>query len=159
LFSNLDGVVEVIVGYSGGHTLNPTYKSINDHCECIRVYYHPQIITYEELLDVYFQEITNSGSIFRPARSSQYRNVILPHTTFQFAIAKRKLDEFIKIKAESVVSKVAIQTGPSAPRTVGQKAPHCDHRKQVYIDVEMSKYFYRAEDYHQKYFQKRNREL
>lgn len=54
-FSKLDGVLETEVGYTGGTSSNPTYHAIDDHCEAVQVEFDPHIITYEQLLKLFWQ--------------------------------------------------------------------------------------------------------
>ncbi len=166
-FSNLDGVIEVIVGYTGGDQPNPTYKAIKDHSESVRIYYHPQIVTYEDLLEKFFEEITLSGAIFTPSYSKQYRNVILPHNQLQHSAAIRKIDEFSKRlsygqKAIGMAAFMMHQSSVSpnnALPPISTAFPPVESVSKIYVDIELNKDFYRAEDYHQKYLQKQNRDI
>lgn len=65
-------MVHSYVGYAGGSTENPTYNSIGDHAETVKVIYDPKIISYEELVDFY---IENTDANFRPM-SGQYRYIV-----------------------------------------------------------------------------------
>jgi methionine-S-sulfoxide reductase len=89
IFSNLDGVNEVIVGYAGGKTEWPTYKSIQDHTEAVRVIYDPTKLKYEDIL-VHF---ANEGGISTyPSYSRQYRSALLVHNEEQ----RRKAQVFLE---------------------------------------------------------------
>jgi peptide-methionine (S)-S-oxide reductase len=81
IYESLKGVDEVISGYSGGHTKNPTYESSNTgrtgHAEAVEVIYDPEIIDFATLVDVYFgsqnpTQVNGQG----PDRGSQYRSII-----------------------------------------------------------------------------------
>jgi peptide methionine sulfoxide reductase MsrA len=86
------------------------------------VFYDPNLISYEEILDLYFDQL--GGSIYQPSYGCQYRSAILVHNSEQREIAMRYLSYKKK-----------------------------DGRK-VYVDIEEAGDFYRAEEYHQKYFMK-----
>ena len=118
--------MDVVVGYAGGQQDWPTYRNIKDHTEAVRITFHPQIISYEDLLEHFFDEL--GGPPVSPAYSRQYRNAILPHNEKQHLIANRKLQEF---------------------------STRFDNRK-LFIDVEDATDFYRAEEYHQKYIEKQS---
>ena len=84
-FEKLDGVKEVLSGYTGGHTVNPSYEQVSSggtgHLEAIQVLYDPSKISYERLLDVFWKQInpTDAGGQFVDRGSSYvsavfYRN-------------------------------------------------------------------------------------
>ncbi len=101
VFQNLDGVESVISGYSGGFVENPTYEEVCDrttgHAECLRIEYHPSLITYEELLEVFWAThdpttVNRQGDDVGP----QYRSAIFFHTEEQKELAemhRKKLNE------------------------------------------------------------------
>ncbi len=83
-FGVLKGVVRTRVGYAGGTTPHPTYKKIGDHTETVQVDYDPRVISYGELLEVFWAS-------HRPefqAWSRQYLNVIFYHTPGQKRLAE-----------------------------------------------------------------------
>lgn len=131
-FRKLKGVSEVICGYSGGHTSNPTYNDVctgkTGHVEVVQVEYDPSQITYDELLNT-FWNCHNPTTLNRqgPDIGSQYRSVIFFYTTEQEIIANS--------------SKEKIQLG---------KYRH----ELVVTEVLPITKFYRAEEYHQRYFEK-----
>lgn len=92
-FQKVGGVVSTSVGYSGGAMKNPTYKDVctddTGHAEVVQIEYDPKVISYEELLDIFFR-IHNPTSLNRqgPDIGSQYRSVIFFHTPQQEKIAK-----------------------------------------------------------------------
>jgi len=131
-FEKFDGVVEVISGYVGGQTQNPSYTEVSaggtGHAEAIRVVYDPQKITYDELLDIFWQHVdpTDSGGQFVD-RGSQYRPAIFYHDDDQ-----KRLAEESKRKLE----------------TSGR------FDKSIATEIVPVSEFYEAEDYHQDYYKK-----
>ena len=96
-FENLDGVFEVVSGYSGGPEENPTYKEVSagatGHREVIQVVYDPSKVSYEELLDVFWRQIdpTDSGGQFAD-RGNQYETAIYYYDEEQRALAEKSRD-------------------------------------------------------------------
>ena len=131
-FEKFDGVVEVISGYVGGRTQNPTYKEVSaggtGHAEAIRVLYDPQKVTYDELLDIFWRHVdpTDPGGQFVD-RGSQYRPAIFYHDDDQ-----KRLAEESKRKLE----------------TSGR------FDKSIATEIVPVSEFYEAEDYHQDYYKK-----
>ncbi len=80
-FEELYGVIEVIAGYTGGHKENPTYEEVSSgktgHLEAVQITFDPSIITYTELLDVFWNQIdpTDAGGQFAD-RGEQYKTAI-----------------------------------------------------------------------------------
>ncbi len=131
-FEKLEGVIEVISGYTGGRKKNPTYEEVSagetGHTEAVQITYDPTKITYTKLLDVFWKQInpTDSGGQFVD-RGSQYRTAIFYHDEEQKQLAeksKEELDKSGKYK-EAIVTEI----------------------------IEASE-FYKAEDYHQDYYKK-----
>ncbi|MDD3617905.1 MAG: peptide-methionine (R)-S-oxide reductase MsrB [Desulfobulbaceae bacterium] len=131
-FEQLEGVVEVTAGYTGGKTEHPTYEEVSSgstgHYEAVRVVYDPARISYEQLLDVFWRQIdpTDPGGQFAD-RGSQYHTAIFYLDEEQRLAAeesKRKLDES-GMFGRPVVTAIL----PAAP-------------------------FYPAEEYHQDYARK-----
>jgi len=131
-FENLDGAYEVIAGYTGGDTKNPTYAEVSSgktgHYEAIQIRYDPERITYEELLEVYWRQIdpTDAGGQFVD-RGTQYRIAIFYHNQRQKELAeesKRRLEESGR------------------------------YDKPIVTEILPYQEFYPAEDYHQDYYQK-----
>lgn len=131
-FEKLDGVQEVISGYTGGHTVNPTYQDVTSettgHVEAIEVTYDPAKVTYEKLLDVFWRQIdpTDAGGQFVD-RGPSYKSAIFYHND-----AQKKL-------AEESKKKLA-QSGRFA--------------KPIVTEIRPAAPFYKAEDYHQDYWKK-----
>lgn len=131
-FEQLEGVKEVISGYSGGDVEDPEYSEVasggTGHLESVRIYYDPNIITYEELLDVFWRQInpTDAGGQFAD-RGEQYSTAIFYHDDEQMKAAeksKKTLDESGKFD-EPIATAI---------REAGE--------------------FYPAEQYHQDYYKK-----
>ena len=131
-FRCLPGVVDVAAGYSGGHMPNPTYKDVcshtTGHAEVVQVTFDPQKITYDQLLDVFWQ-IHNPTQVNRqgPDVGSQYRSAIFVHSSEQQAIAEK--------------SKAALAASGKFQRPIA-------------TEITTAGPFYRAEEYHQKYLEK-----
>ena len=101
VFERVKGVKDVISGYAGGHVLNPTYKQVKSgttgHIEVVQVLYDPSIITYEELLKIYFYaHDPTSVDQQEEDYGSQYRSALFYHSPEQKAIAERIFEEVDK---------------------------------------------------------------
>jgi peptide-methionine (S)-S-oxide reductase len=79
----MDGVIRTYVGYAGGTKKNPSYYSLGDHTETIRVYYDPKKVSYEQLLDIFWAEHDPTA---RPW-SKQYKSAIFYHSEEQKRLA------------------------------------------------------------------------
>ncbi len=131
-FEKIDGVKEVIAGYTGGHTVNPTYEDVvtetTGHYESVEVIYDPAKVSYEKLLDVFWRQInpTDAGGQFVD-RGPSYRTAIFYHNEDQ----KRQAEESkIKLAESGRFDKpIVTEILPAGP-------------------------FYRAEEYHQDYWKK-----
>ncbi len=127
IYESVKGVDEVINGYAGGHTKNPTYESSNTgktgHAEAVEVIYDPKIVNFETLVDVYFasQNVTQVNGQGND-RGSQYRSIIFYQNDAQKQIIAKKKDAL----AKKLNAKIAAEVYPF------QK-------------------FWIAEDYHQNY--------
>lgn len=131
-FRKLDGVLDTQVGYTGGHTVNPDYKSVcrgdTGHAEAIEVEFDPAIISYPQLLD-FFWQIHNPTTLNRqgPDIGSQYRSAVFYH------------DEQQRLAAEKLKSEL----------NQGQYAD-----RPIVTEITAAETFYPAEDYHQRYIEK-----
>ena len=131
-FEASDGVVEAVSGYTGGTVVNPTYEQVSrgqtGHLEAVQVYYDPQIISYEELLAVYWRSVdpTDDGGQFFD-RGSQYKTAIFYHDETQRKLATEAKEDLDKSGRFS---------------------------KPVVTEILEFRVFYRAEDYHQDYYKK-----
>jgi peptide-methionine (S)-S-oxide reductase len=135
LFRRLKGVRQTAVGYSGGNTANPTYEQVctdrTGHAEVVRVEFDSAEISYEQLLDVFFENhdpttLNRQG----PDWGSQYRSVVFYHSDEQ------------RLAAEA--AKVRLNASGKFGRS-------------IVTAVEPAAEFYPAEDYHQQYLEKRGR--
>ncbi|MFJ7744902.1 peptide-methionine (R)-S-oxide reductase MsrB [Peribacillus sp. NPDC097295] len=87
-FDEMDGMIKVMSGYTGGTTINPRYKQVisgqTDHVEAVQMVFDPSLISYKELLRVFWQQIdpTDEGGQFSD-RGKQYRSVIFYHNERQ----------------------------------------------------------------------------
>jgi len=132
VFKQIDGVVETVVGYSGGDVENPTYEQVctgtTGHAEVCQVKYDPEKISYKDLLEVFFKT-HDPTTLNRQGADvgTQYRSVIFYHNDVQKNLA---LEYIKKLEREGVYS------------------------KPIVTQVEPLKNFYRAEEYHQNYFEK-----
>lgn len=134
-FMQQAGVVSTTVGYTGGHTENPNYQEVctdtTGHAEAVQVIYDPSIVSYEELLALFFR-LHDPTTLNRqgPDIGSQYRSAIFYHSPGQEAAAHHIKDQLTQSGqfSRSLVTEIA----PAAP-------------------------FYPAEEYHQKYNQKHGR--
>jgi len=131
-FDKLEGVISTTSGYIGGHKNNPTYREVSagstGHAEAVQVRYDPEKVSYEKLLEVFWQQIdpTTPNKQFVDV-GSQYRTGIFYHTEEQ-----RKLAEISRKKmSESGRFSAAIVT-----------------------EITRAMTFYPAEDYHQDYYTK-----
>jgi peptide-methionine (S)-S-oxide reductase len=134
VFSNTKGVTSTQVGYTGGNTKNPTYEQVctdtTGHAEAIEVQYDPNEISYEELVNVFFNNHNpTTPNQQGPDIGIQYRSSIFYHDTKQENIAKQSKEKLNSIAKEKFGQNIVTEIKPADK-------------------------FYRAEDYHQKYFQK-----
>src|SRR6185312_9509487 len=92
-FREIDGVLDAVSGYEGGHTPNPTYHDVctdrTGHAEVVEVEYDPARVAYEDLLTVFWEnhdptQLNRQG----PDWGKQYRSVIFVHTPEQEAVAQ-----------------------------------------------------------------------
>ncbi|HXQ26395.1 MAG TPA: peptide-methionine (S)-S-oxide reductase MsrA [Candidatus Acidoferrales bacterium] len=131
-FRQVKGVTSTAVGYTGGNTKNPTYKEVcgdrTGHAEAVEVEFNPDQVSYRELLAVFFQS-HDPTQLNRqgPDYGSQYRSAIFFHDAEQEAAAR---------DSQAALEKAAIFKRPIVTQIV--PAPE----------------FYRAEEYHQQYFEK-----
>lgn len=130
-FRRLDGVLDTAVGYMGGHVENPTYEQVctgtTGHTEVAQITFDPSRISYEQLLEKYF-EIHDPTQLNRqgPDVGWQYRSVVFAHSDEQADAARRMIE-----------------------RVQGR------FDKPVVTVIEPADTFWRAEEYHQCYLQKR----
>jgi methionine-S-sulfoxide reductase len=131
-YEKLDGVLDVVSGYTGGHVENPTYKQVSSgrtgHIEAVRVSYDADRISYSEILDYFWRHIDptrNDGQFCD--RGPQYRPAIF------------YLDESQR------------QQATASEERIGKIKPFSQELKVELIEASE---FYPAEDYHQDYYKK-----
>ena len=132
-FRKIKGVKSTMVGYTGGRWENPTYNDVcadlTGHAEAIQLQYDPQEVSYEDLLEVFW-------SIHNPTTKNrqgfdygfQYRSVIFYHTPEQELSARRSIEELEKSGR---------------------------FRNRIVTEIVPAATFYTAEEYHQKYYEKK----
>jgi len=134
-FRKVKGVSDVTVGYAGGSTDNPTYEQVcsgmTGHAEVVEVNFDSDQVSFEELLEVFWQ-IHDPTTLNRqgPDIGTQYRSAIFYHSNSQLEFAKNSL---AKLTASGRFS------------------------NPVVTEITEHKSFYRAEEYHQRYFEKMGR--
>lgn len=130
VFEGLNGVISVESGYSGGFVKNPSYREVcngtTGHAEVIQIRFSPEIISYEDLLIIFFNvhdptTLNQQGADI----GTQYRSVIFYHNESQKKIS------------ESVVEKLSRESKFSKP---------------IITQIQNFTAFYKAEEYHQNYF-------
>lgn len=132
-FRQVKGVVSTAVGYEGGTSVNPTYRDVcshgTGHAEVVQVEYDPSRISYEDLLKV-FWENHDPTTLNRqgPDVGSQYRSAIFYHTPEQQAAALASKEKLEGVKR---------------------------FRRPIVTQIVPAATFYKAEDYHQQYLEKR----
>ncbi len=92
---------DVIVGYSGGKSPFPTYRSIGDHTESVRILFDPSIISYEHLLRSMLEQLGDAK--FSPSYSCQYRSAIFFHLDIHYEIASSLLSEVQKASGKKIM--------------------------------------------------------
>jgi peptide-methionine (S)-S-oxide reductase len=131
-FRQVKGVSSTTVGYTGGHTKNPTYKQVctdtTGHAEAVEVQFDPAKVSYRELLKIFFEshdptQLNRQG----PDYGKQYRSAIFFHDSEQESQARQAVADLEK--AATFKRPIVTQIVPAAD-------------------------FYKAEDYHQQYFEK-----
>ncbi|MFD1706688.1 peptide-methionine (S)-S-oxide reductase MsrA [Siminovitchia sediminis] len=131
-FHEMPGIKKVISGYTGGTLANPTYEQVcsglTGHTEAVQITYDPEVISYNQLLDMYWMQIdpTDAGGQFYD-RGGSYRPAIFYHNEEQRLLAeesKKQLDRSGRFS------------------------------KPITVPVEPAKPFYEAEDYHQDFYRK-----
>ena len=128
VYEELEGVVDVESGYSGGAVVNPSYRAVCDgntgHAEVVRIEFDPAKISYREILEVFFV-IHDPTTLNRQGSDvgTQYRSVIFTHSDEQRSVAESVIAEAQAALKARIVTEVV----PAEP-------------------------YYRAETYHQEYF-------
>jgi peptide-methionine (S)-S-oxide reductase len=132
-FQQIKGVISTAVGYMGGTLGNPTYRDVctdrTGHAEVLQVEFDPAVVSYDRLLDL-FWENHDPTTLNRqgPDVGTQYRSVIFFHTPDQEAAARASKEKL-------------------------QKSGRC--RGPIVTEIAPAAEFWRAEEYHQRYLEKR----
>lgn len=130
-FRGVAGVADAVCGYTGGRTDKPTYEDVcsgaSGHAEAVEVSYDPAKVSYEQLLEA-FWKMHDPTTLNRqgPDLGTQYRSAIFFHTPDQEAAARKSLRE-------------------TQPR----------FRDPIVTEIVPAETFWRAEEYHQRYFERR----
>jgi methionine-S-sulfoxide reductase len=131
-FQKLDGVISAVSGYTGGRTENPTYKEVCNgntyHAEAAEVEFDPSKISYEKLVTIFFK-MHDPTTLNRqgPDVGSQYRSAIFYNSEEQKNTAETVKKEFEEAKI---------------------------YKKPIVTQIAPASTFYKAEEYHQKYYEK-----
>jgi len=131
-FREVGGVLDAVSGYMGGHTQNPSYQDIcrgdTGHAEAVQVIFDDEQVSYRQLLDLFF-DLHNPTTLNRqgPDFGSQYRSAIFWHNNVQRVAVEQKISEV----------------------NASGKWPD-----PVVTEVAQAGTFWRAEEYHQRYFEK-----
>ena len=132
LFRNTKGVTSTVVGYTGGHTKNPTYKDVcsgrTGHAESVQIEFDPEIISYEKLLEIFWANHNPTTADRQgPDIGSQYRSAVFYH------------DDDQKNTAINLKEKLDNSSTFSRP---------------IVTEITKTSTFFNAEDYHQQYLAK-----
>lgn len=133
MFRQISGVISTSVGYTGGETEDPTYKDVcgdkTGHAEAVEVIYDPSQVSYEKLLEVFWDN-HDPTTLNRqgPDFGSQYRSAIFYHTPEQ--------------EKAALASKEALDKSGK-------------YRSPIVTEIVPATEYYRAEEYHQQYYEKR----
>jgi peptide-methionine (S)-S-oxide reductase len=136
-FRKVKGVIDTVVGYTGGTTKNPSYKEVctnkTGHAEVVQITYDPSIVSYEELLEL-FWDMHNPTTLNRQGWDigTQYRSAVFYHNEEQ-RLAANKLKEKLDKSGK--------------------------YRKPIVTEIIPIGDFYRAEEYHQRYYDKNNKSI
>ncbi|MBZ5564708.1 MAG: peptide-methionine (S)-S-oxide reductase MsrA [Acidobacteriia bacterium] len=132
-FRNISGVVSTQVGYTGGKLENPTYQDVctdqTGHAEAVEITYDPSKVAYEDLLKVFWENHDPTQKNRQgPDVGTQYRSAIFYHTPAQEAAARASKEKLERAKV---------------------------FRRPIATEIVSATNFWRAEEYHQQYLEKR----
>ncbi len=131
-FRTVDGVVDAQVGYVGGEAENPAYREVcsgrTGHAEALEITFDPEVISYKQLVELFWR-VHNPTQVNRqgPDVGTQYRSAIFYHSPEQKVIAEKSKDAL---------------------------AASGKWRKSITTEIVPAATFWRAEEYHQRYFEK-----
>ncbi len=131
-FDQMPGIQSIVSGYTGGHVPNPTYEQVGSgltgHTEAVEITFDPEVISYEELVEIYWQQTDPTDAFGQFAdRGDSYRPVIFYNSPEQKAAAEHSKEQL-------------------------QASGRFD--KPIVTSIEPAETFYPAEDYHQDYYKK-----
>ncbi len=131
-FRNVSGVIDAISGYAGGHVENPSYEQVSSgttgHAESVQVTYDPEKVSYDDLLKVFWDNHNPTTKNRQgPDVGEQYRSIIFYHSPEQKQAAEASRDDLEK-------------SGK--------------YHQPIVTEIITATPFYKAEEYHQQYFQK-----
>lgn len=152
VFEAVAGVDSAISGYAGGHTKNPTYALVNTettgHAETVLVYYNPEIISYRELVRVfYLSHDPTTPNRQGPDRGSSYRSILFYQTPEEKAVAKEVTEEMQSRFDAKIVTEIKeldafyraegyhqnyVEHNPSNPYVQRVSKPRFERFKQSY---------------------------
>ena len=129
VYERIEGVVDAVSGYAGGHVENPTYNQVTagrtGHAEVVRVSYDPKKTSYEEILAIFFKSHDPTTQNRQGAdRGTQYRSIVLYENDSQREISENVLSDSQQFYSDPIVTEI--------------------------VPLEA---FYEAEEYHQDYFE------
>lgn len=130
VYLRMKGVHKVVSGYAGGHVHNPSYEQVSagrtGHAEVIQISYDPSVVSYVEILEVFFKT-HDPTTLNRQGNDvgTQYRSIILYHNDKQKKVAQDIIEKLSKQKI---------------------------YRNPIVTEIEPLTNFYKAEDYHQNYY-------
>ncbi len=132
VYDELEGVVDVVSGYTGGHMSNPNYNAVctgkTGHAEVVQVTFDPKVISFREILEVFFTAHDPTTLNYQGADvGTQYRSAIFYHSEEQKKVAEEMIDTF---------EEEGIWSNP------------------IVTEVTRLEEFYPAEEYHQEYYKK-----
>src|ERR1035437_3322478 len=131
IFDDLKGVQDVVSGYTGGHTENPTYQQVcsdtTGHAEAIQITFDSDVISYKEILQIFFT-VHDPTTLNRQGNDigASYRSAIFYHDALQRRIAEETIAEFVNERI---------------------------YDRPIVTEVTAFDKFWPAEDYHQEYFE------
>ena len=131
-FDEIEGIISIVSGYTGGHLKDPTYEQVcsggTGHLEAVQITYDPNLMNYSDLLEMYWPLIdpTDPGGQFH-SRGESYQTAIFYHTEEQKRLAEQ--------------SKQAL-------------AEKATFKKPIVTEIREAKAFYEAEEYHQDFYKK-----
>ena len=154
-FRTVDGVIDAQVGYIGGTTENPTYKEVcsgrTGHAEAVEITFDPSVVSYKELVELFWR-VHNPTQVNRQGLDfgTQYRSAIFFHSTSgREAGAERQQRN--EVQRQTLEQKEIAEKSKAVLEASGK------YKKPIATQIVPAEPFYRAEEYHQRYFEKTGR--